>query len=63
MEQELLIVLRFSIAREYHLAAVGGGQIDIHHLHGREGVQHGAGCQAGRQGAQAILERDLQAIG
>ncbi len=45
------------------MSSVGGGEVDVDHLHGLELVEDGSGGEAGRQGAQALLEGDLQAIG
>ncbi len=45
------------------MAAIGGGQVDIHHLDRRELFQDGARRQAGCELTGLELERDLQAVG
>jgi putative SOS response-associated peptidase YedK len=50
------------IAAEQQLAAVGGRQMHVDHLHGGKLFQHTARRQPGRQRMQAPRERDVQAI-
>ena len=51
------------IAGEQQLAAVGGRQVHVDHLHGGELLQHAARRQPGRQRMQAPRKSDMQAIG
>lgn len=61
LQQDLLILVRLGIAWQHDLAPVGGRQLDVDHLHGLELVEDGSRGEARRQGAQALLEGDLQA--
>ena len=45
------------------MASVGGGEVDVDHLHGLELFEDRPGGEARRQGAQALLEGDVQAVG
>ena len=49
IQQEAELGFGLGIAGEQQLAAVGGRQVDIDHLHGGELFQHAARCQPGRQ--------------
>ena len=51
------------MARQDDVAAVAGRQVHVDHLHGGEFLQHRARGQPRRQGAQALFQGDLQAIG
>ena len=57
------MLFRLGVTGQHDVAAVGGGQMDVDHLHGREFLQHRPGGQAGRQGAQPMLQRHHQTIG
>ena len=63
LQQELLIPLRLGLAAQDQGSAIGGGQMDIDHLQGREFLQGGARGQPVTQCPQAMLEGDLQAVG
>ena len=63
LQQEQLVAVRLGIARQDEMAAVGGRQIHVDHLHGAEFLQHRPRGQPRRQGTQALLEGDKQAIG
>ena len=49
--------------RQHQVTAVGGRQVDVHHLQGGELLQHRAGRQARRVLSGEILQRHLQAVG
>ncbi|MBK8121461.1 MAG: hypothetical protein IPK39_21635 [Sulfuritalea sp.] len=61
-EQQALVGIRFRVAAQEQLPAVGGGQIDIDHLQAGELLQHRARSQA-RAGQRAGLHTDLKAVG
>ncbi len=63
LQQDLLVAVGLGIARQDDVAPVGGRQVDVDHLHGLEFFEDGSRGEAGRQGAQAPLEGDLQAVG
>ena len=63
IQQEAELGFGLGIAGEQQLAAVGGRQVDIDHLHGGELFQHAARRQPGRQRMQAPRKSDVQAIG
>ena len=63
IQQEAELGFGLGIAGEQQLAAVGGRQVHIDHLHGGELFQHAARRQPGRQRMQAPRKSDLQAIG
>ena len=42
VEQEALVFVRLRVARQDQFAAVRRGQVDFHHLHGGELLDHGA---------------------
>ncbi len=50
------------MAGEPDLAAVGGWDVDVDHLHGGEFLEHAARRQPGGESAQPSGERDVQAI-
>ena len=53
IQQEAELGFGLGIAGEQQLAAVGGRQVNIDHLHGGELLQHAARRQPGRQRVQA----------
>ena len=63
IQQEAELGFGLGIAGEQQLAAVGGRQVNIDHLHGGELLQHAARRQPGRQRVQAPRKSDVQAIG
>ncbi len=63
LQENLLIGFRLGIAWQDDVAAVGGGEMDIDHLHGLEFFKDRSRGEAGGQGAQALFEGDLEAIG
>ena len=63
LQQEAELGFGLGIAGEQQLAAVGGRQVDIDHLHSGELLQHTARRQPGRQRMQAPRKSDVQAIG
>ena len=63
IQQEAELGFGLGIAGEQQLAAVGGRQVHIDHLHGGELFQHAARRQPGRQRMQAPRKSDVQAIG
>ena len=63
IQQEAELGFGLGIAGEQQLAAVGGRQMDVDHLHGGKLLQHAARRQSRRQRMQAPRESDVQAIG
>ena len=63
VQQQVELGFGLSIASEQQLAAVGGWQMHVDHLHGGELFQHAARRQPRRQRMQAPRQRDVQAIG
>ena len=63
LDQEPEFRLGLGVAGQQELAPVGRRQMDIDHLDGGELLERAARGQSGRQGMQAALQRDLQAIG
>ena len=63
MKKEREFGLRFGIAGQQQLAAVGRRDMQIDHLHGGELFDGAARGQTGRQGMQPPAKRDVQAIG
>src|SRR5271157_2952202 len=63
VQQELVVLLRLGVAGEDERAAIRGGEVDVQHLDGGELLKHGAGRQPWRQRAQALFQRNLEAIG
>ena len=45
------------------MAPVGGRQVDIDHLHGRELLQDGSGRESRRVRSGQVLQGDVQAVG
>ena len=62
-QQELLVLFGLSVSGQDEAAAVGGRKMHVDHLQRRHLFQHGPWGQPGRQRAQPVLERDLQAVG
>jgi hypothetical protein len=56
-------MLWLGIAREHKFTSIGGWDVHVDHLHGRELLEHATWRQSRRQGVQAPLEGDVQAIG
>jgi hypothetical protein len=63
LKQQAELGFGLGIAGEQQLAAVGGRQMDVDHLHGGKLLQHAARRQSRRQRMQAPRESDVQAIG
>ena len=63
VQQEVELGFRLGITSEQQLAAVGGRQVHVDHLHGGKLLQHAARRQPRRQRIQAPRQRDVQAIG
>ena len=63
LQQEAELGFGLGIAGEQQLAAVGGRQVHVDHLHGGELLEHAARRQPGRQSMQAPGKSDMQAIG
>ena len=63
VQQQRQLGLRLGVAGEDQLAAVGGRDVHIDHLHGGELLDHAARRQPRRQGVQSSIQRDVQAIG
>ena len=63
LQQEAELGFGLGVAGEYQLAAVGGRQVHVDHLHGGELIEHAARRQPGRQRMQAPRKSDVQAIG
>ena len=63
VDQELEFRLGVGVTGQQHLAPVGGRQMNIDHLDGGELLESAARGQSWRQGMQATLQRDLQAVG
>jgi hypothetical protein len=59
----LLIGIRFAVTRQDQAPAIGGGQMHIDHLHASKLLQHRPRGQSRGERTQALLERDLQAVG
>jgi hypothetical protein len=62
VQQHAVLALGLRVSRQDQLAAVGGGQMHVHLLHGLELGQHLARCRATGQCSELGLEGDLQAI-
>jgi len=62
VQQELEIFPWLGVAWQDEVASVGGGQVDVDHLHGLEFFEDGAGRESGGFGSGALLEGDLQAV-
>jgi len=62
-EQQLELGLGLGVAGEAELALIGGGYVDIDHLHGRELLEHGSRGEAGGERLQLLAERDVHAVG
>ena len=63
LQQELLILLRLSVAGVDERAPVRRGEVNVQHLDGGELFKHGARRQSRRQRAQALLQSYLEAVG
>src|SRR6516162_6150708 len=63
LEHQLELGFRLGIASEHQLAAVGGWQMHVDHLHGGELLKYAARRQPWRQGVQAARQGDVQTIG
>ena len=59
VEQKLEFGLWLGVVGELDLAAVGGGDVDVDHLHGGELLEHAARRQPGGESAQPSGERDV----
>jgi len=62
VQQDAVFGFGLRVARQGQLAAVGGGQVHIHHLQGLELRDHLARRGAAGQRSELGLERDLQAV-
>jgi len=62
-EEELLIGLRFRVARKDQLSAIGRREVDIEQLERSELVQDLPHGEPGRVGPEVRPERDVQAVG
>ena len=62
LQQEAELGFGLGIAGEHQLAAVGGRQVHVDHLHGGELLQHTARRQPWRQRMQAPRQSDVQAV-
>ena len=58
-----MVRVRLSVARQHQLAPVGGGQMDVDHLHRCELLQHRPWRESGGTGAGVVFQRHVQAIG
>jgi hypothetical protein len=63
IEQERELGFRFGVAGQQQFAAVGRRDMQIDHLHGGELFDEAVRREAWRQGVQAAVERDVEAIG
>ena len=63
VEEQFEFGLRLGVAGQQQLAAIGGGQVHVDHLHGGELFEHAARRQPRRQRMQAAAKGDVQAIG
>ncbi len=62
-DQELLVGVEFGMAAEHERAAVGGGEVNVEHLHGGELVQDGPRREAVRQRLEHRAQGDVETIG
>ena len=62
-EQELQLGFRLGIAGEAEFASVSGRQVDVDHLDGGELLERAARGEPRRQGVEAALQGDVEAIG
>ena len=62
-EQELQFGFRLGIAGEAEFASVSGRQVDVDHLDGGELLERAARGERRRQGVEAELQGDVEAIG
>ena len=63
VQQKLVLLVRTGVARQDEVPAVGGRQMDIHHLDGGERLDDGARCEAVGAWAGEVLQRHQQAVG
>ena len=63
VEEELEVFFGLGVAGHDDLASVGGGKVDVDHLHGGELFQHGSRCEPAGGAAEPGFERHLQAVG
>ena len=63
VQQQVELGFGLGVAGEHQLAAVGGWQVHVDHLHGGELLEHAARRQPGRQSMQSPRKGDVQAIG
>ena len=63
LQQEAELGFGLGIAGEQQLAAVGGRQVHVDHLHRGKLLQHAARREPRRQRVQAPRQRDVQTIG
>ena len=57
-----MVSFRFCIAAEHQFATVGGGEVNIHHLHAGELFQRGSWRQARCQGAEFVAQGHMEAV-
>jgi hypothetical protein len=62
VEQQLEILPGLGVAREDQVAAVGGRQVYVDHLHGLELFENGARRESGHLGLGSLLQGHLQAV-
>ena len=58
-----MVAVGLGVARQDQLTSIGGGQVHVDHLHGRELLQHRPRRESGGARAGALLQRHMQAIG
>ena len=63
VQKELVLLVRLGVARQDEAPAVGGRQMDIHHLDGGERLDDGARCEAVGPWPGEVLQGDQQAVG
>ena len=63
VEQESELGLGLGVAGQADLAAVGGRDVDVDHLHGGELLEGAARGEPGGEGGELAAQRDVQAIG
>jgi hypothetical protein len=59
VDQELQLGFRPDVAGQHEFASVGGREMNVDHLDGRELFESAARGEPRRQGMQAALQRDV----